>query len=110
MMTSFTRIIIVLSLLRQALGTQQLAAQSDSHRAGAFHDVPGHAADMAAVNDEALRPYMDGTIEQDAALTNAQARCAISWSRRSATPSNDDDVLLFTDLPMKPPKVGRGRA
>ena len=46
MMTSFTRIIIVLSLLRQAMGTQQLAAEPGADRAVAVHDVSGDGADM----------------------------------------------------------------
>ena len=48
MMTSFTRIIIVLSLLRQALGTQQLPPEPGAHRPLAVHDVPGDAAHVDA--------------------------------------------------------------
>ena len=45
MMTAFTRIVIVLSLLRSGIGAQGHAAQYGDHRAGAVPDVLRDAAD-----------------------------------------------------------------
>ena len=46
MTTSFVRIIVVLGLLRQALGTQQLAAEPGHHVARPVHDAARHDADL----------------------------------------------------------------
>ena len=48
MTTCFVRIIVVLGLLRQALGTQQLAAQPGDHVDHAVFDVAGDVAGVEA--------------------------------------------------------------
>src|SRR3954467_13750369 len=68
MMTSFTRIIIVLSLLRQALGTQQLPPNQILIGMSLFMTFLVMGPTWQRVNNEALQPYMDGKIEQKAAL------------------------------------------
>src|SRR5687767_12571315 len=68
MMTSFTRIIIVLSLLRQALGTQQLPPNQVLIGLSMFMTFLVMGPTWKRVNDEALRPYMDGQITQQQAL------------------------------------------
>ncbi len=72
MMTSFTRIIIVLSLLRQAMGTQQLPPNQILIGLAMFMTFLVMGPTWERVNNEALRPYMDGKIEQKAALASAQ--------------------------------------
>ncbi len=64
MMTSFTRIIIVLSLLRQAMGTQQLPPNQILIGLALFMTFLVMRPTWQRVNDEALRPYLDGKIEQ----------------------------------------------
>src|SRR5262245_39496830 len=71
MMTSFTRIIIVLSLLRQAVGTQQLPPNQVMIGLAMFMTFLVMGPTWQRVNDEALRPYMDGNISQQAALDRA---------------------------------------
>ena len=44
LMTSFTRIIIVFSILRQALGLQQNAVEPDPHRPDAVPHAVHHGA------------------------------------------------------------------
>src|SRR5450432_4457909 len=72
MMTSFTRIIIVLSLLRQALGTQQLPPNQILMGLALFMTFIVMGPTWQRINNEALQPYMDGKIEQPEALANAQ--------------------------------------
>ena len=48
MTTCFVRIVVVLGLLRQAIGTQQLAAQPGDHVAGAVHHAVDHDAGLEA--------------------------------------------------------------
>src|SRR5437588_91792 len=73
MMTSFTRIVIVLSLLRQALGTQQLPPNQVLIGLAMFMTFLVMGPTWKRVNSDALQPYMDGRISPQAALENAQA-------------------------------------
>ena len=60
MMTSFfTRIIIVLAILRQALGHGADADQPDTHRAGDIPDVLHDGAGVRPIPDAAIKPYLD---------------------------------------------------
>ncbi len=78
MMTSFTRIIIVLSLLRQALGTQSLPPNQVLVGLAMFMTFLIMGPTWQKVNDTALKPYMDGKISQQDALSVARGRSATS--------------------------------
>src|SRR3954447_20943816 len=69
MMTSFTRIVIVMSLLRQALGTQQLPPNQILVGLSLFMTFVVMGPTWQRVNNEALQPYMNGTLDQSTALT-----------------------------------------
>src|SRR2546421_8766394 len=71
MMTSFTRIVIVLSLLRQALGTQQLPPNQILIGLALFMRFLLMGPTWKEVNEKALQAYMDGKIDQKTALTLA---------------------------------------
>src|SRR5437762_8684375 len=71
MMTSFTRIVIVLALLRQALGTQQLPPNQVLVGLALFMTFLVMGPTLQRVNDEALQPYMNGSIEQREAMDRA---------------------------------------
>src|SRR6185369_13919355 len=60
MMTSFTRIVIVLSLLRQAIGTQSLPPNQVIIGLSMFMTFLIMGPTWTRVNGEALKPYMDG--------------------------------------------------
>jgi flagellar biosynthetic protein FliP len=64
MMTGFTRILVVLHFLRQAIGTQ--SAPPAQLIAGLAMLITGFvmAPTLSAVNENALQPWMDGKIEQ----------------------------------------------
>ncbi|MBL0691861.1 MAG: flagellar type III secretion system pore protein FliP [SAR324 cluster bacterium] len=94
MMTSFTRFIIVLSLLRTALGTQQAPPNQVLVGLSLFLTLFVMAPVWQQINQEALQPYLDNQINQQQALDN------------SATPLKDfmvkftreKDLALFVKL------------
>ena len=59
MMTSFTRIVIVLSLLRQALGTQQLPPNQILIGLSMFMTFLVMGPTFQQVNNDALQPYLE---------------------------------------------------
>ncbi|MCB9536341.1 MAG: flagellar type III secretion system pore protein FliP [Myxococcales bacterium] len=70
-MTSFTRIVIVFSFLRQALGTQQSPPNQVMIALALFLTVFVMQPVWSKVNEEALQPYVEGTIDQTVALDRA---------------------------------------
>lgn len=71
MMTSFTRLIIVFSLLRQALGVQQAPPNQVIVGLSLFLTFFIMSPALTKINETALKPYMAGAISQDAAFTGA---------------------------------------
>ena len=69
--TSFTRIIIVLGFLRQALGTQQIPPNQVLLGLALFLTFFNMNPIFTQVNDQALQPYMRGELKQDVALAKA---------------------------------------
>lgn len=98
MMTSFTRIIIVLSLLRQALGTQQLPPNQILIGLALFMTVIVMTPTWERLNKEALGPYLEGKMEQREALTKAQGPLRDFMQAQIKIRNNDDDVFLFADF------------
>jgi flagellar biosynthetic protein FliP len=68
MATSFTRIIIVLSLLRSAIGIPQLPPNQVLVGLALFLSLFIMAPVWSRVNADAVQPYMNGAITQDVAL------------------------------------------
>ena len=105
MMTSFTRIVIVLSLLRQALGTQQLPPNQILIGLALFMTFLVMRPTWQRVNAEALHPYMDGQMDQSTALANAQTPVREFMINQVRKTGNDEDVLLFTEFAGEKPKT-----
>ncbi len=72
MVTSFTRIIIVLSLIRNAIGVPQLPPNQALVGLAIFLSVFVMAPVWKTANAQALQPYLDGQIEQGEALDRAE--------------------------------------
>jgi len=72
MVTSFTRIIIVLSLVRNAIGVPQLPPNQVLIGIGFLLTVFVMAPVWTTVNEEALQPYLNGEITQDVAIDRAE--------------------------------------
>jgi flagellar biosynthesis protein FliP len=71
MMTSFTRIVIVLGFVRTSLATQQMPPNQVLIGLALFLTLFVMAPTLGQINDQALQPYMKGEISQTEALTNA---------------------------------------
>jgi flagellar biosynthetic protein FliP len=102
MMTSFTRIIIVLALLRQAMGTQQLPPNQVLTGLALFMTFLVMAPTWDRVNNEALKPYMNGTMDQETALDRAQTPVRDFMIKQIVDRGYDEDVLLFNEAAGKP--------
>ncbi len=71
MMTAFTRIVVVLSFMRQAFGTQQAPPNQILIGLALFLTFLVMAPVWQRVNSEALQPYLDEKITQQDALSKA---------------------------------------
>lgn len=71
MVTSFTRIVIVLSLLRRALGTMQMPPNQVMVGLALFLTIFIMAPVWHQINQNALQPYLDKKINNQEALQNA---------------------------------------
>jgi flagellar biosynthetic protein FliP len=70
-MTAFTRIVIVLGFLRQALGTMQAPPNQILLALALFMTIFIMQPVWSKVNEEALQPYMAGTMSQTVAVDKA---------------------------------------
>lgn len=73
MMTSFTRIVVVLSFLRQALGTQQMPPNQVVVGLALFLSFFIMAPTWKAISTNALDPYLNEKISQQMAYERAEA-------------------------------------
>ena len=73
MVTSFTRMIIVLSLVRNAMGVPQLPPNQVLIGIAFLLTVFVMAPVWKTVNTEALQPYLNGTLAQSEAMKKAEA-------------------------------------
>jgi len=93
-MTSFTRIIIVMSILRQALGTQQTPPNQVLIAISLFLTFFIMAPTFNKVYDNAALPYMDKTMPADIALETAGAEMKIFMVKNT----RKSDLIMFTEL------------
>jgi len=103
MMTSFTRLVIVLSLLRQALGTQNLPPSQVMIGLAMFMTFLIMGPTLTKINDTALQPYLNASIEQPEALSRAQVPIREFMQNQIIAAHNEADVDLFTEFAGKPP-------
>ena len=108
MTTSFVRIIVVMGLLRQALGTQQLPPSQVITAIAIFMTALLMAPTWTKVYEDSLKPYSEEQISLDEAWergTDPVRRFMANQIRRT---ENDDDVYLFLKyLPSEiDPKTG----
>jgi len=102
MMTSFTRIIIVLALLRQALGTQQLPPNQVLVGLAMFMTFLVMGKTFNRVNNEAIQPYLNGSMDQRTALTTAAVPVRDFMISQVEKAHNESDVDLFTEFAGQP--------
>ncbi len=97
MVTSFTRIMIVLSLLRQGLGAQQLPSNQVLVGLSIFMTILVMGPTWNRVNNEALQPYLNKQIDQKAALEKGLNPLRQFMASQIERAGNDADVDVFTD-------------
>jgi flagellar biosynthesis protein FliP len=94
MMTSFTRIIIVLSFLRNALGTQQMPPNQVLAGLALFLTLFIMNPVISDIYENAYKPYTEGTMVQGEALEIAGE----SIKKFMIQQTNKNDVALFVSL------------
>tara|TARA_B100001123_G_C15302826_1_gene1021656 strand:+ start:580 stop:1338 length:759 start_codon:yes stop_codon:yes gene_type:complete len=99
MTTSFARIIIVLSFLRQAMGTQQTPPTQILIGLGLFLTLFVMGPTWTEINDTALQPYLNEEISQSNALKKAGEPLKTFMLRQT----REKDLSLFVDISGKEP-------
>ncbi|MEO0464043.1 MAG: flagellar type III secretion system pore protein FliP [Pseudomonadota bacterium] len=94
MMTSFLRILVVLSILRQALGLQGSPPTQVLIGLALFLSLFVMAPTLDVLNATAIEPYAAGTLSADAAIASA-GEAFHSFMVRQTRETN---LLMFTDL------------
>ncbi len=103
--TSFTRIVIVFSFLRQALGTPQLPPNQVIIGLSLFMTLFVMAPTARKVNEQALKPLMDDKISVTEALERAQGPLS-DWMLKQ---TREEDLRLFFEV-SGTPRPARGEA
>lgn len=98
MMTSFTRIVIVLSFVRQALGTQQLPPNQLLVGLALFLTLFVMAPFFSKINSNAIQPYLQGSINQEKALEEG----LIPLRKFMFNQTRDTDLALFVKMSKLP--------
>lgn len=94
MTTSFLRILVVLSILRQALGLQGSPPGQVLAGLALFLSLFVMAPTLDMVNAQAIAPYAAGTIGADAAIAQAGEALHAFMLRQT----REANLLMFTDL------------
>lgn len=98
MMTSFTRIVIVLSFVRRALTTQTIPPTIAVIGLALFLTLYTMAPTYSQVNAEAIQPYL----ADEVSLTDAVARAAECLKEFMLRQSRKSDVALFVEMAKAP--------
>lgn len=96
MMTSFTRIIIVLSFLRNALGTQQMPPNQVLIGLALFLTLFIMSPVLADLNDQALKPFSDNEITMEQAIDSASQIMKDFMLNKART--REKDLALFANI------------
>lgn len=107
MMTSFTRIIIVLAILRQALGTAQTPTTQTLVGLALFLTMFIMAPVFEKAYEDSVKPYMDNDIEFVDAMKNGSVHFRsfmLAQTRESdismfSNISGNDDIANIEDIP-----------
>ncbi len=94
MMTSFVRILIVLGILRQALGTQSSPSNQVLIGLALFLSL----FIMMPVFDEAYENALEPYLEEQIPVKEALSRAAVPFRGFMLGQTRDDDLMLFADI------------
>jgi flagellar biosynthetic protein FliP len=96
MMTSFTRIIIVLSFLRNAMGTQQMPPNQVLIGLALFLTLFIMSPVISDLNEQALKPFSENEISMEQAIDNASGVMKDFMLNRART--REKDLALFANI------------
>ncbi len=94
MMTSFTRIVIVLSFLRTALGTQQTPPNQVLISLALFLTLFIMMPTFQTTYNDAVQPLLDGNITESQAMT----RAVVPFENFMMSHVREKDLALFVDM------------
>jgi flagellar biosynthesis protein FliP len=94
MMTGFTRIVIVLGILRQALGAGQTPPNQVLIGLALFLTLFVMSPVITRINDEALQPYVAGSIDAVAALDKA----IVPLKKFMLNQTRESDIATFVRI------------
>lgn len=94
MMTSFTRVVIVLSFIRQALGTQSAPPNQLIVGLSLFITLFIMSPALRLINANSVQPYLAGTISQEQALNEALSPLRTFMFNQT----RDADLSLFIKM------------
>ncbi|NPV06690.1 MAG: flagellar type III secretion system pore protein FliP [Anaerolineae bacterium] len=94
LMTSFTRIVIVLSFVRSAIGTQQVPPNQVLIGLALFLTLFTMSPTLEALNRDAFEPFVRGEKSQQVALREAEAHLRRFMLRQT----REKDIALFVNL------------
>ena len=106
MMTSFTRIIVVFAILRQAIGLQQTPSNQILVGLALFLTFFVMAPVFKEANERALQPYLAEQIAPEEALE----RAAVPFKRFMLAQARKDDLALFENIAGAQPAPARSSA
>ncbi|MEW6056953.1 MAG: flagellar type III secretion system pore protein FliP [Bdellovibrionota bacterium] len=113
LMTSFTRIVVVLSFLRQAIGTQQMPPNQLIVGLALFLTFFVMAPTFKTIQSSAVEPYMNSQIDQGDALSRAEGPIRLFMFKQTrekdieammglaklSKPKNRNDVPTYVLVP-----------
>jgi flagellar biosynthesis protein FliP len=105
MTTCFVRIIVVLGLLRQAIGTQSLPPSQVITTLALFITLLVMAPVWKEVYDTAIQPYTNHEISIEEAWDTGQIPVRRFMSMQIDMAGNTDDVYLFLSRMQDPPEI-----
>jgi len=97
MVTSFTRILVVLALLRQAMGTQQLPPSQVITGLALIMTMLVMAPTWQKMKTDAVEPYLDGKLSQADAFERGAAPLREFMLRQIEQGGNEESVYLFAE-------------
>jgi flagellar biosynthetic protein FliP len=103
MMTCFLRMLVVLVLLRQALGTQQLPPSQVLVGLALFLTILVMAPTGARINEQAVQPYLNDQLGQLDAIEAASGALRDFMFGQIKSARNEPDVYLMYDYAAQQP-------
>lgn len=101
MMTCFVRIVIVLSLLRQALGTQQLPPSQVITGLAIFMTILVMAPTWQRMRTVAVDPYFNGDLDQVSAIQLAGGELREFMFNQIESAENVEDVVMMHEYALQ---------